>query len=80
MSNARRARLGPLPDRTEVVYVSPLKALAVDIARTAFTDGETLVYHLGGWQPPLGLALTANTTAALMIAGVAVVVCDFPFR
>ena len=27
----RRARLGPLPDRTEVVYVSPLKALSNDV-------------------------------------------------
>jgi ATP-dependent Lhr-like helicase len=27
----RRARLGPLPDQTEVVYVSPLKALSNDI-------------------------------------------------
>jgi ATP-dependent Lhr-like helicase len=27
----RRARLGPIPDRTEVVYVSPLKALSNDV-------------------------------------------------
>jgi ATP-dependent helicase Lhr and Lhr-like helicase len=27
----RRARLGPLPDQTEVIYVSPLKALSNDI-------------------------------------------------
>src|SRR5215467_8889490 len=27
----RRARLGPLPDQTEVVYVSPLKALSNDV-------------------------------------------------
>jgi ATP-dependent Lhr-like helicase len=30
-SLVRRARLGPLPDRTEIVYVSPLKALSNDI-------------------------------------------------
>src|SRR2546427_11197519 len=30
-SLVRRARLGPLPDQTEVVYVSPLKALSNDI-------------------------------------------------
>jgi ATP-dependent Lhr-like helicase len=28
---ARRARLGPLPDQTEIVYVSPLKALSNDV-------------------------------------------------
>jgi ATP-dependent Lhr-like helicase len=27
----RRARLGPLPDQTEIVYVSPLKALSNDV-------------------------------------------------
>src|SRR5664279_3013140 len=27
----RRARLGPLPEQTEVVYVSPLKALSNDV-------------------------------------------------
>ena len=30
-SLVRRARLSPLPDQTEVVYVSPLKALSNDI-------------------------------------------------
>ena len=31
MRSIRRARLGPLPEQTEVVYVSPLKALSNDI-------------------------------------------------
>jgi ATP-dependent Lhr-like helicase len=30
-SLVRRARLGPLPDETEIVYVSPLKALSNDV-------------------------------------------------
>jgi ATP-dependent Lhr-like helicase len=30
-SLVRRARLGPLPDQTEIVYVSPLKALSNDV-------------------------------------------------
>ena len=30
-SLVRRARLGALPDRTEIVYVSPLKALSNDV-------------------------------------------------
>ena len=29
----RQARTGALPDRTQVLYVSPLKALAADVAR-----------------------------------------------
>ena len=50
-------------------------AIAACIARASLADGQTLVYHVGGWHPPLGLALTANALAAAMIAGVAVVVC-----
>src|SRR5579862_8511282 len=33
----RRARSGPLPDRTEVVYVSPLKALSNDVHKNLDT-------------------------------------------
>jgi formate hydrogenlyase subunit 3/multisubunit Na+/H+ antiporter MnhD subunit len=36
---------------------------------------EPFFYLLGGWSPPLGIALTANALSAMMIAGVAIVVC-----
>jgi formate hydrogenlyase subunit 3/multisubunit Na+/H+ antiporter MnhD subunit len=51
-------------------------AIAVAILHRSFPgNGEALVYVLGGWSPPLGIALTANVLAGMMIGGVAVVVC-----
>ena len=37
--------------------------------------GDTLVYLLGGWAPPLGIALRADGAAVAMLLAVAVVVC-----
>jgi formate hydrogenlyase subunit 3/multisubunit Na+/H+ antiporter MnhD subunit len=50
-------------------------AIALGIAAPLAQGGKPLVYFLGGWSPPLGLALVANSVAAWMIGGVAVVVC-----
>ena len=50
-------------------------ALAVAIAVAwSDTDGP-LVYLLGGWSPPLGIALRADGPAVAMLLAVAVVVC-----
>jgi formate hydrogenlyase subunit 3/multisubunit Na+/H+ antiporter MnhD subunit len=45
------------------------------IAHEVLSTGSPMLYLLGGWSPPLGVALTANVVAAMMIGGVAVVVC-----
>ena len=37
--------------------------------------GDTLVYLLGGWSPPLGIALRADGAAVVMLLAVALVVC-----
>ena len=50
-------------------------ALAVAIAVAwSDTDGP-LVYLLGGWSPPLGIALRADGPAVAMLLAVALVVC-----
>jgi formate hydrogenlyase subunit 3/multisubunit Na+/H+ antiporter MnhD subunit len=49
-------------------------AIAVAIVVLRPTDGP-LIYGLGGWAPPLGLALRADGLSAVMIAMAAVVVC-----
>ena len=50
-------------------------ALAVAIAVAwSDTDGP-LVYLLGGWSPPLGIALRADGPAVAMLLAVAGVVC-----
>jgi multicomponent Na+:H+ antiporter subunit D len=48
-------------------------AAAIVIAKWQ-TDGP-LVYLLGGWAPPLGVALRADGLSAIMISTTAVVVC-----
>jgi multicomponent Na+:H+ antiporter subunit D len=47
--------------------------LAVLIAAAVFTGGAPLRYELGGWPPPLGVALKADGPAAAMLLTAAVV-------
>ena len=48
-------------------------AAGIAVAKS-LTDGP-LVYLLGGWAPPLGVALRADGPSAVMILTVAVVIC-----
>lgn len=50
-------------------------ALALGIAAAWLGEGQTLVYLLGGWAPPLGIALRADGPAVAMLLAVAGVVC-----
>ncbi len=50
-------------------------AIAVAIAGGVLRSGERLVYFLGGWAPPLGIALRADGLAAAMLLTTAVIVC-----
>jgi len=50
-------------------------AIAAGIAATLVRSGGTLVYLLGGWAPPLGIALRADGLSAVMLLAVAVVIC-----
>ena len=50
-------------------------ALAAAIASHWLRGGRTLVYLLGGWAPPLGIALRADGPAVAMLLAIAVVVC-----
>jgi len=49
-------------------------AIAAGIAWTLVQSGDTVVYLLGGWAPPLGIALRADGLSAAMLLAVAVVV------
>jgi multicomponent Na+:H+ antiporter subunit D len=44
------------------------------IAKTWQAGGSTLVYLLGGWRPPLGIALRADGLSVVMMAVVALVI------
>jgi formate hydrogenlyase subunit 3/multisubunit Na+/H+ antiporter MnhD subunit len=50
-------------------------AIAAGIAVAKSLMGGPLVYLLGGWAPPLGVALRADGLAAVMISTTAVVIC-----
>ena len=49
--------------------------VAAGIAGSLVQSGETVVYLLGGWAPPLGIALRADGLSAVMLLAIAVVVC-----
>jgi multicomponent Na+:H+ antiporter subunit D len=49
--------------------------IALAIAAAQLQSGTALVYLLGGWAPPLGVALRADTLSVVMLVAVAVVVC-----
>ena len=59
-----------------VAMVTIVAGLAISIAIGAATlqSGVPLVYLLGGWAPPLGIALRADGLAMVMMVAVAVVI------
>jgi formate hydrogenlyase subunit 3/multisubunit Na+/H+ antiporter MnhD subunit len=50
-------------------------AVAVAIALAYRASGAPIVYVLGGWAPPLGIALRGDALAVVMLVASAVVVC-----
>jgi formate hydrogenlyase subunit 3/multisubunit Na+/H+ antiporter MnhD subunit len=50
-------------------------AIALAIAVALRQSGGSLVYLLGGWAPPLGVALRADGLSAVMMVTTAVVIC-----
>ncbi len=58
-SLVRRARLGPLPDQTEIVYVSPLKALSNDVHKNL----EIPLAEIAALAAERGIALAPIRTA-----------------
>jgi multicomponent Na+:H+ antiporter subunit D len=61
--------------RVAFVFMPLGLALALGITAAWLREGQTLVYLLGGWAPPLGIALRADGPAVVMLLAVAVVVC-----
>jgi formate hydrogenlyase subunit 3/multisubunit Na+/H+ antiporter MnhD subunit len=49
-------------------------AIAIAIAAALVRSGDAVVYLLGGWTPPLGIALRADGLAVVMLLAVAVVI------
>lgn len=54
----------------------PIGALvAALVLEAVWRGGQPLVYLVGGWSPPLGIALRADGISAAMLAVTAVVIC-----
>src|SRR5262249_40943741 len=66
---------GRYAQRVALVILLPGLGIAIAIADMLARSGDTLVYLLGGWVPPLGIALRADWLAAAMLATTAVVIC-----
>jgi formate hydrogenlyase subunit 3/multisubunit Na+/H+ antiporter MnhD subunit len=60
--------------RVAMVTIVAGAGIAIAIAAAMMESGETLVYLLGGWAPPLGIALRADALALVMIPAIAVVI------
>src|SRR5262247_2436951 len=61
--------------RVALVTLLPGLGIAIAIADMLARSGDSLVYLLGGWVPPLGIALRADWLTAAMLAATAVVIC-----
>ena len=60
--------------RVAMVTIVAGVAIALGIAQSMLRSGDTLVYVLGGFAPPLGFALRADGLSVVMMVAVAVVI------
>jgi formate hydrogenlyase subunit 3/multisubunit Na+/H+ antiporter MnhD subunit len=66
---------GRLAERAALSFLPAGLGLAFAIVIGVWRSGYSLVYFLGGWAPPLGLALRADGLSAAMLLTTAIVVC-----
>ncbi|MBV8336230.1 MAG: NADH-quinone oxidoreductase subunit J [Alphaproteobacteria bacterium] len=66
---------GRLAVRAALVLLPVGLGVAIAIAAWMWRTREPLVYYIGGWAPPLGLALRADGLSAAMLATTAIVIC-----
>jgi formate hydrogenlyase subunit 3/multisubunit Na+/H+ antiporter MnhD subunit len=65
---------GRYAERVALLVVPIGLGVAVAIAATVYARGSALVYTLGGWPPPLGVALRADGLAAALLLTTAIVI------
>jgi len=66
---------GRFVNRIVFVVLPASFAVSVSIFAMIWSSGEPLVYVVGGWDPPLGIALRADGISAAMILTTAIVIC-----
>ena len=65
---------GRAAERVALLVAVVGAALALGIARTLWSSGTPLRYVIGGWSPPLGIALRADGLSAIMLLTSALVI------
>src|SRR5262245_64792240 len=68
------ALVGGNAQRVAMVTILAGLGIAIAVAAAVAQSGDALVYLLGGWGVPLGIALRADGVAVVMILAVAVVI------
>src|SRR5262249_31997326 len=66
---------GRAGERIQLALLPTGLAIAFGIAAQAARSARPLRYHLGGWAPPLGVALRADDASGAMLVVTAVVLC-----
>lgn len=61
-------------ERVALATVAAGLVIVIEIARSLLASSEPLVYLLGGWAPPLGVALRADGLSVVMMLAVGVVI------
>jgi multicomponent Na+:H+ antiporter subunit D len=66
---------GRNPQRIALLTLVAGLGLALAIADVYLRSGNAVGYLLGGWAPPLGVALRADSLSVTMLVAIAVVIC-----
>jgi formate hydrogenlyase subunit 3/multisubunit Na+/H+ antiporter MnhD subunit len=66
---------GRCPERTAMLILPVNLAIALIVSIAIWQSGEPLAYVVGGWLPPLGIALRADGLSAVMMVTTAAVAC-----
>lgn len=61
-------------ERVVMLTIAVGLAVVIAIAHAVLESGQPLVYLLGGWSPPLGVALRADGLSVVMLVAIAVVI------
>ena len=66
---------GRYVERIAMIFLPAGLAVAILAFAAVWLGNQPLVYIVGNWQPPLGLALRADGVSAAMMLTTAVIIC-----
>jgi formate hydrogenlyase subunit 3/multisubunit Na+/H+ antiporter MnhD subunit len=66
---------GHYAERIALIVLPVGLVVAAAVFSAVWRSGHSLVYIIGGWEPPLGLALRADGLSAAMMVTTAIVIC-----